>query len=112
MEHSTYGIIYLRHDVSNHQLRMARHWSVAAIQAENVGNRIVVVIQLDPKRSGARAQADLGQAGTRGHFVDVSFRAGQVIRFSFDQLITKPSLTMPVPVEAGFFVPSTLMTTV
>ena len=25
-----------------------------------------------------------------------------------DQSITKPSLTMPVPVEAGFFVPSTL----
>jgi hypothetical protein len=50
-----YGAMRLRHCIGNHQLRLAACRGIAAEQAENVGNGVVVIIQLE-------AQADLGQA--------------------------------------------------
>jgi hypothetical protein len=56
-----YNEVCLRYVVRNHQLRTVRRvCGIATVQAEIVGNRIVVVIQLE-------AQTDLCQAGTCHH---------------------------------------------
>ena len=72
------------HVVRDDQLRTGCCRSVAAVQAEVVGNRVVVIVQLE-------TQADLGQAGVRGQFVDEGFCAGQVDRLAMSLLpVCKP----------------------
>ncbi len=56
----------LRDDICNHQLRTVCRSSVAAVQAQIVGNGVIVIVELE-------AQADLCQpaiAGGQGELVN------------------------------------------
>jgi hypothetical protein len=62
---------FLWHVVLDEQLWTIGTARIAAIQTEIVGNSVVVIIQFE-------AQADLGQPGVQGSFVDIALPTGQV----------------------------------